>query len=473
MISTIENQPQVAGVRPGIGALVLLCLGGSLAAQANPATAVRLDSIARAGVVANRTVGIVAAVVKGNDTLLLEGYGRADVEWDVPMHADAMFEVGSIAKQFTAAAILQLKDAGKLSLDDDLTKWLPVTVDAGGVALPLRRVLSHTSGINHWQDGSPELGRMAWNPRVPRDSMYRFIRLAPFQFPTGQAQAYNNSAFWLLGLVVEKASGMKYEDYVEQKIFAPLGMTRSMYCNNAANIPRRAHGYGLQDGTIRRAVTPPYSLVFAPGAICSTAGDLVRWMQALHGGKVLSPASYAEMTTPARLADGTAVQYGMGIKVGVDMRGLKYIGHGGTGPGFRSEANWFPEAQMAVVVLANSSPSGFSPRGAALDLAAAVLPEARWSPKYYTGDQSQIVGKYQHVMGGNQTPLTIEVTETLGGPAFSLNGSRPQPLPWSEGLTFYGSDAVTLTFRRANGTSGPVTELRRDDGGNHYVLKKQ
>jgi CubicO group peptidase (beta-lactamase class C family) len=220
-------------------------------------------------------------------------------------------------------------------------------------------------------------------------------------------------------------------------------------------------------------VVLPYSLVFAPGAVCSTAGDLVTWLRALHGGKVLSPESYAEMTTQARLADGTHVRYGLGIKVGETYRGLKYIGHGGTAPGFRADAAWYPEGQLAVVVLANTSPTNLSPGSVGLELAEQVLPLPRPTVTYYTGDASELVGRYRHVRGGNRELGTIEVTQSPNGLAFSMNGSRPQPLPWAGGLTFHGQETVTLTFHRANRDSGPVTELRRDDMGNHYILEKQ
>jgi CubicO group peptidase (beta-lactamase class C family) len=434
--------------------------------QANPRT---LDSIAGAGVLQNRAVGLVAAVVKGNDTLLMKAYGRADVEWDVPMSVDAMFEVGSIAKQFTAAAILQLRDAGKLSLDDEISTWLP-ELGTSGNAVTLRRLLSHTSGIFHFGD-TPEWEVNFFRPGFPRDSAYRLIKLDPLQFPTGEAQAYNNAGFWLLGLVVEQASGMTCEDYVSQRTFEPLGMTRSMYCNSSANVPRGAHGYGMQNGVIRRAPMVAYTWVFAPGAICSTAGDLATWLKALHGGKVLSPESYAEMTTPATLADGTTLQYGLGIKVGEDYRGLRYVGHGGTAPGFRADATWYPEAQMAVVVLMNTSPTSLSPGSVGGELARAVLPGQAFT--YYTADAAELIGTYQHVVGGNRSGLVIEVTQTPTGLAFSPSGGRPQRLPWAGGLKFYAQETVTLTFRRANGNTGPVTELRRDDPGNHSILKKQ
>ncbi len=290
--------------RPTVLALALTTLVATdAAAQTGRTLAERLDSIAGSGVLANRAVGTVAAVVKGNDTLLMKGYGQANVEWDVPMPADAMFEIGSVTKQFTAVAILQLRDAGKLSLDDEITKWLP-DFDMRGNKVTVRRLLDHTSGMVGLTE-MPEFDLLVWNQRFPRDSAYALIKRYPFQFPTGTAQMYNNSAVWLAGLIVEKASGMTYEDYVEQRIFAPLGMTRSMYCNSAEHVPRRANGYGVQNGVIRRAPTNVHTWPFAAGSICSTAGDLVTWVKALHGGKVLSPRSYAEMTTPSTLADGT------------------------------------------------------------------------------------------------------------------------------------------------------------------------
>ena len=427
----------------------------------------RLDSIARSGVVENRVTGIAAAVVRGNDTLLLKGYGKANVEWDVPMPADAVFEIGSVTKQFTAAAILQLRDEGKLSLDDPITKWLP-DFDTRGNTLPLRRLLDHTSGIKGITE-MPEFGLLMNNPQFPRDSAYALIRRYPFQFPTGEAQIYNNSAFWLLGLVVEKASGMTYEDHVEKKLFAPLGMTRSSYCNSGENVPRRASGYMVRNGEVRRAPTNVHTWPFAAGSLCSTAGDLVTWLKALHGGKVLSPKSYAEMITPAKLNDGTVLRYGMGLAVGKDVRGLNAIGHGGGIAGFVSEAVWYPDAQAAIVVLINSN-GNLDPGAIAGELAAELLPWSRPTFRPFTGDAAALVGKYTGPSRGRD--MTIEVTQGPQGLMASANGSPPRPLPWVDGLTFRQGNAF-LTFRRA-GSSGPAVELRFDGGPSaYYILKRQ
>ena len=457
-------------IRSGHAALLGCLIGSALEAQSGQVDRQKLDSIAGAGVLANRAVGLVAAVVRGTDTLLLKGYGKADVEWDVPMPADAMFEVGSIAKQFAAASILQLRDAGKLSLDDTITRWLPF-LGLSGENVTLRRLLSHTAGIFPFAE-EPDFEINFLAPRFPRDSAYKLIRLDPFKFPPGQAQAYSNSGFWLLGLVVEKASGMKYEDYLDQQIFGPLGMKRSMYCNSQANVPHRAHGYQLVNGALRRAPVPTYAWVFAPGAICSTAGDLVTWLKALHGGKVLSPKSYAEMTTRTTLADGITVQYGMGIKVGENFQGLSYIGHGGTAPGFRSDATWYPEGQLAVVVLMNTSPATIAPNGVSFALAATVLQPPRPEVRNYLGDATDLIGTYQWVAGGNQGPTTIHIATTDKGLAAMPDGGRQSLLAWAGGLHFYISENTSVTFVRANRTGGPVTGFRIDDAGNHRIFRK-
>lgn len=437
------------------------------AAQSGRTLEQRLDSIAASGVQKNFTVGSVAALVQGEDTLLLRSYGRADLEWDVPMPVDALFEIGSVTKQFTAVAVLQLRDEGKLALDDELTKWLP-DFDTRGNRVTLRHLLDHTSGIVGLTE-IPEFSVLVTNERFPRDSAYALINRTPFQFRPGEAQNYSNSGFWLLGLVIEKASGLSYEAYIEQKLFAPLGMTRSMYCDSGENVARRAHGYMTRPPLLRRARSNVHTWPFAAGSLCSTAGDLVTWLQALHGGRVLSPASYAEFITPSRLADGTPLRYSMGMQVGPDPAGMHYIGHGGNIPGFHVEAGWYPESKLAVVVLHNTN-GPLDPQEVVTDLAAEVLGWTPPAPRRFTGDASPLVGRYEGI--GREEDMVIEVTETPQGPAFSRDGSPARSFPWVEGLTFRAG-ALLLTFRRADGESGPVTELRYSMPGGHYVLKKR
>jgi CubicO group peptidase (beta-lactamase class C family) len=449
-------------------------LAGFALASASPALSqgtaltAKLDSLAAGPVAQKRAVGLVAAVVRGRDTLLFKSYGKADVEGDVALPLDAMFEVGSVAKQFTAAAILQLRDAGRLSLDDDVTKWLP-DFDTRGNKVPLRRLLDHTSGMMGLTE-MREFGELVNNDKFPRDSAYALIKRYPFQFPTGTAQIYNNSAFWLLGLVVEKASGMSYEDYVEKKIFAPLGMSRSMYCHSEEKVDRRALGHNIEGTNAKRARINVHTWPFAAGSICSTAGDLVTWVRALHGGKVLSPKSYAEMVAPAKLNDGTPTRYGMGIGVGKDARGIRYIGHGGTINGFRAEVNWYPDAELAVVVLVNAT-GGIDPGGLTGALAGQVVPWSDPAPKTFSGNAAALVGTYKGPSRGRD--MVVVVTTTPEGVAFSANGSPARVLPWIEGLTFQGGAAL-LSFSAIDAATGAPGELRFDaGGGGYYILKRQ
>src|SRR5688572_26688769 len=460
--------PTPVTVRSCLTALALLATTvTALAAQSDRAALVKkLDSLAGSGVLENRAAGIAAAVVRGNDTLLLKGYGKADVEWNVPMPADAMFEIGSVTKQFTSVAILQLRDEGKLSLDDPITKWLP-DFDTRGNKVTLRRLMDHTSGIKGITE-MPEFGLLSSNPRFPRDSAYALIKRYPFEFTTGDAQIYNNSAFWLLGLVVEKASGGTYEDYVEKKLFEPLGMKRSMYCNSSENVERRAHGYQVQNGMVRRAPMNVHTWPFSAGSICSTAGDLVIWLKALHGGKVLSPKSYAELTTGSKLNDGTPLGYGMGIADGKDSRGLKYSGHGDGIAGFTSEAPWYPDSQAAVVVLMNSN-GNIDPGAVGGELAAELMPWTRPEVKQFSGDVAPLLGTYKGPSRGRE--MVMQVTQGAQGIEFSANGSPKRSLPWVDGLRFRQGTAI-LTFRQA-GNSGPATELHFQSGAAYYILKRQ
>jgi CubicO group peptidase (beta-lactamase class C family) len=435
----------------------------SASAQGSAALIQRLDSIAGAEVRANRSVGIVAAAFKGKDKLLLEAYGKADVESNAPMTVGTMIPIGSVAKQFTAAAVLQLRDAGKLSLDDEVTKWLP-ELNTGGNRLTLRHLLAHTAGIVELGEMQElRAAQMMRNPSLTRDSVYKVIsRYAP-EFPAGTIQSYSNTGYWLLGRIIEKASGVTYEEYIEKRIFLPLGMSGSMYCGSKT-VTNRATPYGIRDGVSMRQPEIVHTATYAAGAICSTAGDMITWLLALHGGKVLSPKSYAELIAPAKLNDGTVLRYGMGTVVAQDSHGLRFIGHNGGGFGFSSEARWYPDAQLAVVVLTNSEPDAITVATEAI--AAAVLPPSR-TERQFTSDASPLLGKYKGPAHGGD--MVVVVTQSPQGVAFSINGQPVETLPWIEGWTFRKRD-VLLSFR-VGPTLGRAAELRFDTGGDHFILK--
>jgi hypothetical protein len=222
----------------------------------------------------------------------------------------------------------------------------------------------------------------------------------------------------------------------------------------------------MRNGMTRRAPDIVHTGTYATGALCSTVEDMVTWLRALHGGKVLSPRSYVEMITPAKLDDGTTLRYGMGETIAEDSHGLRYIGHNGGGFGFSSEARWYPDEQLAVVVLTNSEPDEITV--IAEGLAAAVLPAPRAAGPF-AGDATLLVGKYKGLAQGGD--MVIDVTPTTEGIAVSVNGASATPSPWVDGWRFRYRD-VLLTFRRT-GNTGPATELRFDTGGDHFILKRE
>lgn len=424
-----------------------------------------LDSAAAAHLENEMVAGFSVAVVKGADTLLLKGYGLVDLEWDVatPRDASASYEIGSMTKQFTAAAILRLVEEGKLDLDADLTEYLP-EFDTQGHRVPLRRLLDHTSGIRGYTE-MPTFGELAMR-KLPRDTLVALVGAEPFDFEPGTALIYNNSAYFLLGLIIEAVTEQPYEDFLAAQFFGPLGMENTYYCSERAVRDHRAHGYdGSPAGLVRKGYLD-HTWPFAAGSLCSTVGDLVRWNQALHGGRVLSDPSYHALITPMPLEDGTPTRYAMGL--GISGEGKhRAIAHGGGINGFLSDGRYYPEEGLIIIVLQNSAgPQGPGALGAAL--AEAVLgdpPELDEQP--FVGDLDELVGSYSGPARGRA--LTLEVTRDGDALVFTPegtdNGMRPVHL---EDLT-WGLGTTRLWFLRQ---AGRVVELRLDQGSGLYVLRR-
>jgi len=451
----------------GVALVAALTPHRSAAQVADRAAAIALmDSIAESPIIEGRAVGIAVAVVQNGETLLYKGYGSADIERSVPTPHDAIFEIGSITKQFTAAAILQLRDAGKVDLDADITRYLP-DYPTQGRKIPVRRLLDHTSGIRGITE-IPAFRELMRQRDWPRDSAIALFARQPFDFEPGEAQIYNNSAYILLGHIIEKVSGMSYEDYVEQKIFAPLGMTRSSYCNYSDTVSGRAAGYRYENRQPAREPGNVHTWPYSAGSLCSTAGDLATWLQALHGGKVLAPKSYAEMIAPGKLNDGTALRYGMGLGLVPDPRGARMISHGGGIEGFVSHSAWYPDHGLAVVVLMNST-GNVSPAALGSEIAAEIIPPVRATLQSFGGDVAGLTGTYAGAGRGREFRVVI-TEDAQGRITASANGSPARALSWVGGLKFQlgGAD---LVFERPD-PAAPAAVLRFDTGGGHFILKR-
>jgi CubicO group peptidase (beta-lactamase class C family) len=279
----------------------------------------RLDSLSSAFLAAGTSVGVQVAVVRGGDTLLLRGYGLADREARRATTLDQRFRIGSLTKQFTAAAVMRLAERGKLSLDDDLSRWVP-EFPLQGHRVTLRQLLNHTSGIRNYTESPVEEARAA-DDMTPLE-VVGLVARDTFDFAPGTRMSYTNTGYALLGLVIERASGLPYAEYVRRELFAPLGLRHTSYCPSRLQGAEWASGYAPHDdGVIVSAEYLSMTHPYAAGALCSTVGDLVAWQHALAAGRVVSPGSYARMTTPETLASGERLTYGYGLYVS------QYVGH--------------------------------------------------------------------------------------------------------------------------------------------------
>lgn len=425
-----------------------------------------LDSAAGAHAADPMVAGVSVAVVRGADTLLMRGYGSADLEWSVPTPEDATasYEIGSVTKQFTAAAVLKLVEAGKLDLDEDFTTYLP-EFDTREHVVPLRRLLDHTSGIRSYTE-MPVFGELAVKA-LPRDTLVSLVEAEPFDFEPGTAQIYNNSAYFLLGLIIEKVSGRTYEDYIRSELFEPIGLEGSYYCSHSALRAGKAHGYDASPAGLRHRLPLDHTWPYAAGSLCSTVRDLVRWNAALHGGRVLQPASYAAMTTPQPLVDGTPLSYAMGLLIG-EHNGHRVISHAGGIPGYLSDASYFPDVDLTIVVLQNTA----GPRGpnalmnALVELILGPRPEPVAVP--YEGSLDALAGEY----AGPARGIHAHVVVSREGDqlVFTMRGQEDDARPVHVGEGVWQDGGTRRWF--VMGTNGRAIELRIAQGSGLYVLRR-
>ncbi len=295
--------------------------------------------------------GATALLMRDGEVLFRGAVGQANLELGVPMQPDHVLRIGSITKQFTAAAILLLQEQGRLDVDDDITRYLP-DFDTQGAEITIAQLLSHTSGIFSFTDIPGYWRGDLIRNDVTVDELVALFADKPMQFAPGTRFAYSNSGYTLLGLIIERVSGKSYAEFLRSEIFEPLGTNDTQY-GGLHVIHRRASGYEVdRHGRYWNALPISMTHPYAAGALVSTVDDLARWTTALFGGEILSDESVREMTTPVLLTDGTDTEYGFGLYAR-DRDGLRVISHSGGIHGFSSSALWLPDQQIYAVVLSN------------------------------------------------------------------------------------------------------------------------
>lgn len=322
------------------------------AAPGSPLQIPRIEQIAAAAL--ERVPALSVAVRKGN-AYYARAWGTIDLETNLAARTDSVFQIASVSKQFTAAAVLRLAEQGKLTVDDPLRRFIP-ELDARFDAITLRHLLNHTSGVADY------LGQLdSATAAKTQQEILALIAGRPPAFPPGSMFQYSNSGYYLLGMVIERVSNRTYQQFLREEFLAPLQLHQTSYCGDDGPLPE---GYGTDSRTGGFFEYAPFdmTLIYAAGGLCSTASDLLRWNRALTAGIALRPGSYAAMT-------GQTVEAFVGMRYGFGLfttaSGRRRIWHNGLIYGFQSHLSHYPDDDVTVVVLVNH----YSFRDRATDIA--------------------------------------------------------------------------------------------------------
>ena len=416
------------------------------------------DSLFNVHVDSSDIAGASVLVFQNGELLLDKAYGYASLELSTPMPDNASFEIGSVTKQFTAAAILKLMEAGKLSLSDDFTQYLDF--DTKGRKVTIDQLLNHTSGIASYTE-MKDFWIMSIH-EFDRDSLVRLVEQEEFWFEPGEALIYTNSAYYFLGLIIEKLSGMSYEEYLSEQFFIPLGMNNTYYCSTSEIIQDKAYGYGYTPDGLQQKSYLDHTWPFAAGSLCSTRADLLIWLQALHQGKALNEELYQLLITPNTLNDGSPIRYAKGL-TNYQNFGHSEISHGGGINGFLSDTRYFPDEDLYIVCLVNTT----GPQGASFfanKLTWEILDKNEPEIVAMEIDTESIAGKYAGAVRGRTYVLEVGVLENaitvseVGKDEIDTLSTYIGNYTWMD-----GNDIVMLQ----NG------EYRVDQVYGYYVLKKE
>jgi D-alanyl-D-alanine carboxypeptidase len=424
-------------------AIAFTAAGAQQAPQSRPELVRQIDSLVNDYLTGGPTASAAVAVVRGTDTIVMRGYGYADIAAKRPAGPTTVYEIGSITKQFTSSAIMRLVEQGKINLDDDLSKYVP-GFPLHGRHVTIRELLNHTSGIHNYT--AEPAWQTHWAEDLTTDSIVGFVKRDTLDFAPGTRWSYSNTGYVLLGMVVEKASGKPYATYLDEQFFKPLGLRQTRYCPSHAPDATFATGYSVKAGQLVPSAYLSMTHPFSAGALCSTVRDFLVWQRALNNSsRVVSAHSYALMTTPDTLANGTRLTYGFGLQVS-QIGSHRMVSHGGGINGFTTAQLWVPDDTLSVIMFTNTD--GRSPDGAAVNIARAVLGlpfvQPRRAPPAVALDpalRDQVVGTYEFKMPTGGT-MTIHVYTEGGRLMSKADGPGQGAFP----LVYYGNNTFGAGF---------------------------
>jgi CubicO group peptidase (beta-lactamase class C family) len=450
----------------GLASLCLILLSHS--AQAQPGTrppdtkpdTKRMEQIVQDSVASQHFMGTVL-VERDSKPILDKAYGSADLEWNIPNAPDTRFRLGSITKQFTAAGILLLEERGKLEVEDPISKYLP-DEPAAWKNITFFHLLTHTSGIPSFTS-FPDYNELQSRPVTPEQLVARF-RDKPLDFQPGEKWNYSNSGYALLGYLLERISGQKYCDFLQQNIFTPLAMHDSGCDRNSVILPRRASGYTPGPNGLENAGYIDMTVPFSAGELYSTTGDLLRWQQGLFGGTLLNPASIKKMTTPFK------DNYGFGLEIQT-IQGHERISHGGGINGFNTFEAWYPQDKLSIIVLSNVN--GNAPDQISNHLASVVLGE----PVVLASERKEIpvpASALSRYIGVYQLAPNFSITISLPGDHLVAQATNQPAAPiFASAPTRFFYRVVDAEIEFVPDANGKIDHLVLYQGGHEMKGVKQ
>lgn len=385
--------------------------------------------------------GCAAIVVKDGSTLYHKAFGMANMELNVSLKPEHIFRIGSITKQFTACAILKLMEEGKLSLDDEITKFVK-DFPVHGNKITIKHLLTHTSGIKSYT------GMKEWDKEVRKKDftpgeLIEFFKNQPMDFKPDEEYRYNNSGYFLLGYIIEQVSGKTYAQYIEENFFKPLGMNSSYYDSHNKLINNRAAGYQKNGGTYENADYLSTTQPYAAGSLLSTVEDLAKWYQAVVNYKVIKKESLEKALSPYLLKNGKNTRYGFGWAI-ENIQGSDAFGHGGGINGYLTASVYLKNENIFVAVFSNCD--AHPPGDAAYRIAALVLGKPYVWTKIELPEKElkEYEGVYTSKYDGDRI-ITAEK-----GKLFSMRtgGSKFEFLPFEKDKFFVENGLTTLEFTR-------------------------
>ncbi|HXG69003.1 MAG TPA: serine hydrolase [Gemmatimonadaceae bacterium] len=445
-------------------------------AAVTPASPAPLDPAALAGKIDEymqaqaRVNGFTGSILLAREgqPLVSKGYGFANIEWQIPNTPQTKFRIGSVTKQFTSMSVMQLREQGKLKLEDFVCVYVSPCPDAWK-PVTIHHLLTHTSGIPTFT-GLPEWRKVNMVPKTV-DEMIDFFRELPLQWVPGEKYAYNNSGYFLLGAVIEKAAGKKYEQVLREQIFTPLDMVDSGYDWSATIIPRRASGYSGRPPAVSNAAALDMQQPYSAGSLYSTTGDLLKWDQALYTDRLLPAAARQTMWTPFR--DNYAYGWTI-VPPATATFGHRRVEHGGGINGFSAMIVRLPETNVTSIVLANTDAlPGAGAAAVARDLLAIyygqsyTLPAPRIVAKVDPAIYDQYVGKYE------LSPTSIMTVTREGNSLMAQPTGQPKIEVFPESETkFFPQVRIEATITFEKDASGKVVALMLTHGGRNQRAKK-